>query len=77
MVRDTHSCFAVRNTFTHPCIGGLHVLLVDGVFGPLIQHFEQVHPLAGLQVRLQRGFVRSPDCKTCEMHPNSDQLEPC
>merc|ERR1712223_216885 len=35
-----------------PRIGGLHVLLVDGVLGPLVQHFEQVHPLAGLQVRL-------------------------
>merc|ERR1712223_1439922 len=35
-----------------PRIGGLHVLLVDGMFGSLIQHFEQVHPLAGLQVRL-------------------------
>ena len=63
---------------THPSIGRLHVLLVHWVLCPLVQHLEQVHSLARLQVRLRTRFVRSVDCKSCnKMHPKSDQFSPC
>ena len=57
--------------WTHPRVGRLHVLLVDRVLRPLVQHLKQVHPLARLQVRLRRKEACKKLCKSSKMHLDS------